>query len=402
MAKNCNEQALAGRLISTRSAILMKDAFYGNLLMHLELQLADCGTACTDMRFIRFDPEFMEHLNEQDLEFVMRHELLHCVLQHPLRGRGLHHRMYNIACDIVVNSAILRAMENPTLFLTDEAIPVMHLAPDGREGADCSAEEIYDMLRLKYGDLPDDLMRQALEKDFGKRLDSHEEWDDMEEETLLAAEWRDILRKECERLDSPEEIPPVIREWLNRDDYQSKIDWRRILHDFLQSSVDYMDYTFHPPDRRFADSEYIFPAFSPVDAESIHDLWLLVDTSGSISDEDLRMVYGEVRSCLDMFPGFQGTISFFDTQVTDPVPLTSVGDLEKILPEGGGGTSFEAIFQYMKDNLSENLPASIVVMTDGWAVCPEEESTMGVPVLWILKDPPFDPPWGISVHIDCD
>ena len=63
------------RIMLARSRILMQHPFYGMLLMRLQLGLAACGTACTDMRNLLIDPSFAKVLSDKELEFVILHEV---------------------------------------------------------------------------------------------------------------------------------------------------------------------------------------------------------------------------------------------------------------------------------------------------------------------------------------
>ena len=119
------------RLIDIRTDILSQYPFFGKLLMRLSFGFADCETAYTDMKRIVFSPDFADKLNDEQLTFVVLHELMHCVLKHCVRGKGKIHLIYNIACDIVVNSIILEAMNLKDIMILDE--PVMHIAPDEAE-----------------------------------------------------------------------------------------------------------------------------------------------------------------------------------------------------------------------------------------------------------------------------
>ena len=52
--------------------------------------------------------------------------------------------------------------------------------------------------------------------------------------------------------------------------------------------------------------------------------------------------------------------------------------------------------------LSENKkspPASIIILTDGYAPFPREEESMGIPVLWLLNNKEVNPPWGKIARI---
>ena len=147
-------RALSRRLTDLRAGLLWERPFYGRLLLHLTFGFTHCGTAYTDMRHIVFDPAFAQSLGNEELRFVMLHELMHCVLRHCTRGRNLRHRLYNIACDIVVNSLILETLGLPELLIDGE--PVMHLTPVQTEGREHTAEEVYEMLLQ----LPDEAVQQ--------------------------------------------------------------------------------------------------------------------------------------------------------------------------------------------------------------------------------------------------
>ena len=100
---------ISQRLVRIREKLLFKFPFFGELSMNIMFGVASCGTAYTDMKRIVFDPEFADRLSDDELMFIMMHEIMHCALKHPRRSSGKLHMLYNIACDIVVNSNILKS-----------------------------------------------------------------------------------------------------------------------------------------------------------------------------------------------------------------------------------------------------------------------------------------------------
>ena len=142
------ENGYRKRLLLSRLRILCNNGFYGLLLMHMTYSIDEsCETAATDGYQIVFGPEFLDDLSDSELDFAMVHEILHVVLQHCMRQGDRDNERFNIACDIVVNSNILLS-ENMNL----KAITLkkygesMHLAPDGKEGYEYTAEQVYEML----------------------------------------------------------------------------------------------------------------------------------------------------------------------------------------------------------------------------------------------------------------
>lgn len=173
-----------------------------------------------------------------------------------------------------------------------------------------------------------------------------------------------------------------------------------MLHDFIKEINDRYDFSFIPPDRRFSAGEYILPSFTEESGERVDNLWFLIDTSGSISAEELTNAFGEIKSAIEQFDYLTGKLSFFDTRVSEPKDFSCIEDLKAIEPVGGGGTSFHCIFEYMREKFDDEYPTTVIVLTDGYAYYPKEEIALGIPVLWIIAgNNKEDAPWGITVHI---
>lgn len=136
------------RLLLSRMRILYNHGFYGLLLMHMIYAVSEeIETACTDGVRITFGIDFLDSLSDSELDFVMMHEILHVVLQHCFCGDVEDPEAYNIAADIVVNSNIMleNGMKASSITLSKYGI-AMHVAPDGKEGHEYTAEQVYAML----------------------------------------------------------------------------------------------------------------------------------------------------------------------------------------------------------------------------------------------------------------
>ena len=374
------------RLTKIRGILLHRFPFYGRLLMHLPLGFADCGTAYTDMCRIVFDPQFVARIEDEQVGFILLHELMHCVLKHCVRGRGCLPQTYNVACDIVVNSMLLGTMRKNEMLIDGEA--AIHLTPDGQEGRLFSAEDVYRML---CNCSPSDMSDSA--------FDSHAAWRRIAESALLADTWDRRVMQAAKFAGVGSGISASLMRHIEQLQSTHRIDWHQVLHDFLQH--DNMDYSFLHPDRRFSDAGFMLPSFQPkADKESLRNIWFVVDTSGSMPDVSISEVMGEIVSAAEQIGDVQGFISFFDCEVSEPVPFSCIEDIAAIKPIGGGGTSFAAIFEYMQKAFKGELPEAIVIMTDGYASFPNEDASAGVPVIWVLTgDSPPIPPWGNVTRI---
>lgn len=175
------------------------------------------------------------------------------------------------------------------------------------------------------------------------------------------------------------------------------LDWRTILNDFVQEEI--CDYSFSPPDKRMDDCPFFLPDFNEKD-ERVKDILFMIDTSGSMSNEQITECYSEIYGAINQFNGkLQGKLGFFDAVVVEPAPFEDEDEFKIIRPKGGGGTSFHVIFEYVKDNMSDEPPVSIVILTDGYAPFPDEAKALGIPVLWIINNNKVHPPWGKVARI---
>lgn len=382
------------RLLLSRTRILCRNGFYGLLLMHAVYAIDEgCETAATDGKRIFFAPEFLDSLSDTELDFIMMHEILHIVLQHCFRQGDRDCDIFNIACDIVVNSNILlSAKMNINAITLSRYGESMHKAPDGKEGYEYTAEEVYKMLCSKS---PNNIPNSP-------GTDDHSRWGTLEEDDHAADVWSKHLTDACEAVLSQDPsdlrgLLPLFARRMLQELKAPQTDWRAILADFVQEEI--VDYSFSPPDRRFEDSPFFLPDFNEKD-DVPEDILFMIDTSGSMSDEMITAAYSEVKGAIDQFNGkLKGWLGFFDAAVIEPKPFSDEGEFRIIQPEGGGGTDFEVIFEYVNNHMQDKPPASIIILTDGYAPFPDEKIARGVPVLWLLNNEGVNPPWGKVARI---
>jgi len=385
------------RLLLSRMRILLNNGFYGLLLMSMAFAIdEDCETASTNGKKIFFGPQFLDELSDSELDFIMMHEVMHVVLQHCLRGKKKNDMLFNIACDIVVNSNIKKSCGGKDSAITLRNYGTsMHLAPDGKEGYNYTAEEVYNMFIKKYGKYPTDA---------DKGWDDHDHWGEYEDDETFSDELVKRFEDACEAVSIQDPSNqrgtlPTCAERMLKELRNHQIDWRIILNDFVQEEV--VDYSFVPPDRRFNDSQFFLPDFNEME-DLIEDILFMIDTSGSMSDEMITAAYSEVKGAIDQFGGaLKGWLGFFDGSIVEPRPFENEDEFKIIKPAGGGGTSFAIIFEYVRRYMEKQgkTPASIVILTDGFAPYPEEKVAMGIPVLWLLNNEQITPPWGRVARI---
>ena len=383
------------RLCGLRAQVINRYPFFGRLLMRLRFRFEECGTAATDMTFLYIDIDFLNKLSDSEAEFVLLHEVMHCVLSHCTRGKGKLPLLYNIACDIVVNSFILETL-GVTEFRIDGS-NAMHLAPDGIEGREHTAEEIYQMLLQSgsAGNGDGDGDGTPMEGK-GAKIDSHDIWSEIEARQA-EEQWGQHLREAAAHGAGIGNVPVGMRRYLNEIRRTPTTNWRQLLQDYIR--YDRSDYDFMRPDRRYTD--VLLPSFQDeMFGETVRALWLIVDASGSVDDEMLADVMGEIYAAYTQLDNISGHIGFFDSQLYPLQPFEDYDELAAAHPVGGGGTSFHVIFDYLAEVPDDERPELILIFTDGYAYFPPEDAALGVPVIWLIKDSDVEPPWGNCIHID--
>ncbi|MGN1140163.1 MAG: VWA-like domain-containing protein [Oliverpabstia sp.] len=384
------------RMKSVRRMLIKEYPFYGELIMNLNLAVAEVGTACTDGKYLIIDPLFAGRLSDEELLFLYMHEVMHIVFFHCFRRRGRDKYLWNIACDYVVNSNILMSMGMKEFSI--DKTPVMHQIR-GVEAYQYTAEEIYK--QLTEGALNTDNQKAHIDDS----PDSHEIWDELETAACNEAvdRWGQIAFD-------------ATKKWYGKDAgiaagslkryketlYKSQLKWKQIVRDFIRYRNTDEDYGFRPSDRRFQDEEFIYPGLNQAEAEVIEYIWFFIDKSGSISRKMLLDVIREIEYGLRQVKNMSGLVSFFDTEVTKPIPFADLKDFMKVgIPLPDGGTRFHSIFTYVKENRKRYNPEGIIILTDGYAKFPESNSMPRLPVLWVIvNNRNAKPSFGRCVYIN--
>lgn len=360
------------KIIGARIALLLKAPFFGNLATRLEIVNADawCGTAATDGRKFYYNSEFIKTLPSKQLEFLIGHEVLHCVYDHMGRRGDRDPRLWNIADDYCVNQDLVDQR-------IGEKIPIGLFDTKYRN---MSAEEVYDDLyenadKINIDDLLDQLIDEHLdgeengEGDSGEGKDGDGDGKDKSnaKPKISAAERKEIRDEMKEAVmtaaqsSGADNLPSGVRKMI-KDLTAPQLNWNELLQQQLLSTIK-ADYTFARPSRRGWHMDAILPGN---DLEQKIDIALAIDTSGSMSDETLHNIKSEVKGIMEAFGSFNLHIWCFDTAVHNPQIFTE-DNIDELLDYeciGGGGTDFDSNWEYMKSEGIE--PKKFVMFTDGY------------------------------------
>jgi predicted metal-dependent peptidase len=401
------------RIIVARVGLLLRHPFFGNMATRLQIKSADdwLGTAAVDGRNLYFNTQFFNEMTNKEIEFVIAHEILHCVFDHLGRRLDRDHMIYNISADYIVNNLLVRDRigTKPTFI-------------------DCYQDFKYD--NWSSEDVYDDIFKKAKEqgeeilKQLGEMLDEHIDWegDDKDGKSGAPANGdggdgnkesksqpvysKDELKKIKDEIKEnmisaaqtsgagniPGEITRMIKELT-----EPKMNWREILRQQIQSTVK-SDYTFVRPSRKGQMSGAILPG---MDFQDTIDLCISLDMSGSIGDIQAADFLGEIKGIMDEYQDYNIKLWCFDTKVYNEQDFSSHSDIlldYEIM--GGGGTDFMVNWTYMKEQ--DIQPKKFIMFTDGyaWDSWGDEDYCETVFIIHSNRDKELQAPFGLTAHYE--
>ena len=157
----------------------------------------------------------------------------------------------------------------------------------------------------------------------------------------------------------------------------TRLPWHKYLRRYL-SNIASDDLSFDTPDKNHIYRDLILPGVYE-DEEKLEDILFVIDTSGSISDDDLNNFMNQAYNICKDFNA-TGKIIFFDSIVQDIFDIDK-DSFKKARPAGGEGTNVDSALSYIRDNRLKYICA--VVLTDGYFPRP---TVLIRNVIWCLTE----------------
>jgi predicted metal-dependent peptidase len=177
---------------------------------------------------------------------------------------------------------------------------------------------------------------------------------------------------------------------------EPQMNWRELLRMQLESTIK-SDYTWMRASRKGWHMDAVMPGMK---VDPMIDIAVALDASGSISETMLKDFLGEIQGIMDSFPAYKIHVFTFDTEAYNPAQYDSdnLDDICDYEVKGGGGTDFDAIYNYLKAEEIE--PKRLVVFTDGYPFGSWGDENYADTV-WILHGTTtIEPPWGQYAYYD--
>ncbi|MFI9630664.1 VWA-like domain-containing protein [Streptomyces sp. NPDC052042] len=175
------------------------------------------------------------------------------------------------------------------------------------------------------------------------------------------------------------------------------VDWRQALAGAVREAAAWasgaMDYTYRRPSRR---SAALRGVVLPSLRRPLPRVAVVIDTSGSMGDDELGAALGEVTGVLREV-GVRGnrvTVLACDADVHAVSRVTSA---EQVALGGGGGTDMRVGIAAAL--AARDRPNIVVVLTDGFTPWPDEAPSCRLIAALIGADAPQPPQWVETVHV---
>jgi len=378
------------RIERARYALILDAPFWGALMVRLPVVRGlEEPMFCTNGKRIQYNQTFADSLEDGQIRYALCHEIAHCAMGHLWRAEGRDMKLWNVACDYVVNQMLDDYEADGKA--AGQSVPWTR-PPDWLDIAGHpefrgkSAEEIYRMMvgnppppkqsqdgsgggqsvqgqpqpgqgqPEDQGGQPDpnspvEKAKQKFCKQQGPGDFEEPPPDEMPEEGAggepgaeagLERDWQ-IATAQAEQIAKMKGNCPGAASNLANALKNPKVDWRDVLREFVQAKAR-TDWSFARPNKRHLSRGFILPTLHN---QKTGRLVFAFDSSGSTVH--LADAYAtEIQAALDMVQPERVDVIVCDADVQH-VQSFEPGDAVKVDAKGGGGTDFRPVFDVIDD-----------------------------------------------------
>lgn len=366
------------RLVTT---ILHRHRFLGEILLQLPRVYDSAGTSTAGLTWrdnqltLQINPLKLSELRTDDAQILLEHEALHVVWQHPVRYSNYPHQgLVQIATDVAVNQ-YLPAAPAGTVTLGQLERLLRRRLPEKQDSQDYLAllEDLApeEQERLRQAGIKLSGDHQGKQVAPGKNTptaDTHAGWHRNGNSVAVSqqvriTQIRQLLEKAWAQTPQRDRglLPGEIKQQLNGRPVKATTPlWQVILRRQL-GSVAAGKRESHARFNRRQPLRMDLPGRV---SRLVPDLQIFVDNSGSIPDEELARALDAIALMVRKFH-LGAVVYSFDARVNSTGQKLRPGMKVKRERYGGGGTSFQSIFDFLRRHRVAKR-AVIVIITDGW------------------------------------
>ena len=400
-----DEEAAAFRLDPHLIGLMWDEPFFSKILRTVTKVKTDsiptAGVLAKDGDIkMWWNPKFLAGLTSLQVKGLLKHECFHLIFEHTTTRKHDPHIVWNYATDLAINSmipedelpegglipgkAFKELTEEDKAKMGDERVKQFEaLSNLIASFPKNESSEWYFARLMEDEDAKDALTNPAGGGEGGEgpmipgTMDDHGGWDEMsdEERELVKGKVKQALEnavKECDQSGQWGSVGAEHRATL-REMISKEIDWKAVLKQFCGMSRR-ADRTsnIRRLNRKYAG---IHPGAYRSYTSSIA---VYVDQSGSVGDEDLALLFGELRT---LAKHTEFTLYNFDTEVDESSERVWRGNKAPGMQRTRcGGTDFEAPTKHANANKSKF--DGYLILTDG--ECSEPKTPNRLKRGWVI------------------
>jgi predicted metal-dependent peptidase len=385
---------------------------------HIALFTEGVPVAATDGANLIINPRTFFKYKLMEHVFVVAHEILECVFQHPRLYAGFakagfvkyadgaklpfDHMTMNMAGDYHINDILVTSgvgkfnpdwLHDRSLGTKDESVVDIYRklynrqknreAGGGGGGQDGSGKP-FDQV------LPPGVTSQSKQGVEQAQGQAKHKWE------AAIASAAHLAREQAKNANRNQGLMALgLARTLDKIN-EPVVTWEDKFHAFFTRKVGSGSYDWRHPDRRFITRDIYVPRRATFQAG---DIVVACDTSGSMSETEISMCFAEIAGILEQINPRRLFVLWCDAYVHRVDELEGIDDLytaKKKGAPGGGGTNFVPVFEWIKENCW-NQPDALVFFTDGYGTFPSEKPHY--PVFWGNITPKREYPFGDVIDI---
>ncbi|WP_243413763.1 VWA-like domain-containing protein [Pseudoflavonifractor phocaeensis] len=431
-------------LLLSRNTLLVHLRFLDAALSQLTLAPADVPLA-TDGAHIYYNARHVLHIYRTERERPVRdylHMVLHCVFRHQFVRNLTDEALWDLACDIAVESVI-----------TDLGIAAAASARQKAQSAllqhlrgvvkPLTAEKIYryyldhrpspeELLRLRQTVLADDhtLWYHSAEVRLSILWHGNAAAGTAEEtgnaapsRSDLSQRWKDIserMQMDLEtfsRRQQGEDAGHLMQnlQAVNREKYDYAAFLRKfaVMGEAMKVNDDEFDYIFYTYGMKLFGNMPLIEPLEYKEVKRIREFVIAIDTSGSVAGELVQKFIQKTYNILKQEESFFTKINLHiiqcDAEIQEDVKITSQEEFDRYLAtmqlRGFGGTDFRPVFAHVEElrkNREFTNLKGLIYFTDGYGTFPAQKPDYHTAFVFIRDEyqNPDVPPWAIKLVLE--
>ena len=444
-------------LMLSRNTLLVNLRFLDAALSIFELFPIEEESLLTDGKYLLYDPKYVLKRYRLEKEIPVRdylHVVMHCVFRHMFMDPSLDRPVWDLACDIAVESTITglglksteasrQAQQKREIEKLEKAVGMLTAEKlyDHFKSSGIPAAELARLRGLFYADnheiwyMSEDRkaavygLGSAGGGEVGEGMDGNGEGADGESavssvKAALSREWQEIserMQMEMETFakqqgDRAGSLMQNLKE-VNREkyDYTAFLKKFAVMGEVMKINDEEFDYVYYTYGLSLYKNLPLIEPLEYKDVKRIREFVIAIDTSGSVAGElvqtFLQKTYNILKSTESFFSKINLHIVQCDADIQEHMKITTQEEFDEYLKtmkiRGLGGTDFRPVFSLVDELIEKkeftNLKG-LIYFTDGYGTFPAKKPTYDAAFVFIEDDynNPDVPPWAIKLVLKKD